>query len=130
MVHVAWGLPLVTILFRNFFASVPDSVFNAARLDGAGAWQTFIYIALPLAGPVLAVAAALQFTYIWNDFLLGVTFGSEDVKPITVALSALSGGQLSAENHNVNMAATIIGTFPTIVLYGLFGRTFINMSKY
>lgn len=125
-VHLVWGLAFVTLLFRNFFLSVPRDLLKSARVDGAGFLATFWYVLLPLSLPVAAVALVLQFTYIWNDFLLGLTFAGPGRQPVTVALNTLAGSQFGAQEHNVNMAATVIAALPTILVYFLSGRLFVR----
>lgn len=124
--HTVWGLAFVTLLFRNFFLSVPKDLSNAARIDGAGFLATFWHVMLPLSLPVCAVAMVLQFTYIWNDFILGLTFAGPGQQPVTVALNVLAGSQFGPQEYNVNMAATMIAALPTILVYLLSGRLFVR----
>lgn len=124
--HTVWGLAFVTLLFRNFFLSVPKDLSNAARIDGAGFLATFWHVMLPLSLPVCAVALVLQFTYIWNDFILGLTFAGPGQQPVTVALNVLAGSQFGPQEYNVNMAATMIAALPTILVYLLSGRLFVR----
>lgn len=124
--HTVWGLAFVTLLFRNFFLSVPKDLLKAARIDGAGFLATFWHVMLPLSLPVCAVALVLQFTYIWNDFILGLTFAGPGEQPVTVALNVLAGSQFGPQEYNVNMAATMIAALPTILVYLLSGRLFVR----
>lgn len=124
--HTVWGLAFVTLLFRNFFLSVPRDLLKAARIDGAGFLATFWHVMLPLSLPVCAVALVLQFTYIWNDFILGLTFAGPGQQPVTVALNVLAGSQFGPQEYNVNMAATMIAALPTILVYLLSGRLFVR----
>lgn len=124
--HTVWGLAFVTLLFRNFFLSVPRDLLKAARIDGAGFLATFWHVMLPLSLPVCAVALVLQFTYIWNDFILGLTFAGPGRQPVTVALNVLAGSQFGPQEYNVNMAATMIAALPTILVYLLSGRLFVR----
>ncbi|WP_029010508.1 carbohydrate ABC transporter permease [Azospirillum halopraeferens] len=126
LVHVVWGLAFVTLLFRNFFQSVPADLVKAARIDGAGFLATFWYVMLPLSLPVFAVAVILQFTYTWNDFLLGLTFSSRDSQPVTVALNNLVASQFGEQEYNVNMAATMLVALPTVLVYLFSGRLFVR----
>ena len=125
-VHTVWGMAFVTLLFRNFFLSVPKDLLKAARIDGAGFLASFWYVMLPLSLPVCAVALVLQFTYIWNDFILGLTFAGPGQQPVTVALNVLAGSQFGPQEYNVNMAATMIAALPTILVYILSGRLFVR----
>jgi glucose/mannose transport system permease protein len=117
LVHVVWGLPFVTLLFRSFFLGVPRSIVNAARIDGAGFFAVFWRVMLPASLPACAAALVLQFTFLWNDFLLGLTFAGSENRPVTVALSVLTGAQFGAQEYNVNIAAAIIAALPTICVY-------------
>ncbi len=81
LVHVIFSLPLVTLLFRNYFVAVPEELCKAARVDGAGFWRIFFEIMMPIAVPMVVVVAILQFTGIWNDFLFGLVFGGRDNLP-------------------------------------------------
>ncbi|NVK35102.1 MAG: carbohydrate ABC transporter permease, partial [Rhodobacteraceae bacterium] len=69
IVHTIFGMPVLTLLFRNYFASMPEELFRAARVDGAGFWQIYLRIMLPMSLPIFVVAIILQVTGIWNDFL-------------------------------------------------------------
>ncbi len=125
-VHVAYGIAVTTLLFRNFYLGVPDEIVRAARLDGAGFFATFHHVVLPLSKPMLAVAAILQFTGIWNDFLFGVVFAGPGNAPITVALNNLASASLGAREYNTDMAAALLTALPTIVVYILSGRYFLR----
>tara|TARA_R110000868_G_scaffold408172_2_gene690604 strand:- start:26511 stop:27368 length:858 start_codon:yes stop_codon:yes gene_type:complete len=126
LVHVIWGVAFTTMMFRNFFKTVPQDLLKAARIDGAGFWPLFWYVMLPLSLPILGVAMILQFTYIWNDFLLGLTFGGRSGQPMTVALNNLVGSQFGEKEYNVNMAATMLTALPTLAVYLLSGRLFVR----
>ncbi len=126
LIHVAYGVPVTTLLFRNFYLTVPDPILQAARLDGAGFFAAFFHVILPLSLPMLAVASILQFTGIWNDFLFGVVFTGPESAPVTVALNNLAGATLGAKEWNVNMAAALIAALPTLVVYFVSGRWFLR----
>ena len=87
IVHTIFGMPILTLLFRNFFASLPPELFKAARVDGAGFWQIFFQIMLPMSVPIAIVAVILQTTGIWNDFLFGTVFAGRENMPMTVQLN-------------------------------------------
>ncbi len=125
-VHVAYGIAVTTLLFRNYYLGVPDEIVRAARLDGAGLFATFGHVVLPLSKPMLAVAAILQFTGIWNDFLFGVVFAGAGNAPVTVALNNLASASLGAREYNTDMAAALLTALPTIVVYVLSGRYFLR----
>jgi glucose/mannose transport system permease protein len=117
MVDTLWGLPLMTLLFRNFFAAVPRNMINAALIDGAGFFSIFLHIMLPASRSISAAALLLQFTFLWNEFLFALTFSSSGTEPVTVALHTLAGVQFHPDDYNLQMAAALISALPTITLY-------------
>lgn len=126
LVHVVYGIPVTTLLFRNFFLAVPDELMRAARLDGAGFLAAFRHVMLPLSVPMLAVAAILQFTGIWNDFLFGAVFAEPGNAPVTVALNNLAGANLGTKEYNVDMAGALLSALPALVVYFCSGRYFLR----
>ena len=124
-VHVVYGLPITTLIFRNYFANIPYEIVEAARIDGASLGQIFRQIMLPLALPAFVVVGIFQFTNIWNEFLFGLTvITNPREQPITVALNNLSGSFSVA--WNVVMAGAVLSAIPTLIIYVLLGRYFIR----
>jgi glucose/mannose transport system permease protein len=126
LLQTTYGIPICTLFFRNYYATLPDELFKAAKLDGAGFLSCLVYIALPLSGPIIAVTMIWQFTQIWNDFLFGVTFVSGSSQPIIVALNNLVNTTFGVKEYNVNMAATIITALPTLLVYIFAGKYFVR----
>jgi glucose/mannose transport system permease protein len=126
LVHVLAGLPSTTLFFRNYYVAVPDELVKAATIDGAGFWQIFWRIVLPLSTPIMMVTLIWQFTNIWNDFLYGVVFSGADSKPITVGLNNLANTSSSVKEYNVDMAAALIAGLPTLAVYVLAGNYFVR----
>lgn len=126
LVHILAGLPSTTLFFRNYYVGLPDELVKAAMLDGAGFWQIFWRIVLPLSTPIVVVTLIWQFTAIWNDFLYGVVFSGADSKPITVGLNNLSNTSSSVKEYNVDMAAALIAALPTLIVYVLAGKYFVR----
>ena len=126
LVHVVAGIPSTTLFFRNYYVGLPDELVKAAMLDGAGFWQIFVRIVLPLSTPILVVTLIWQFTQIWNDFLYGVVFSGADSKPVTVGLNNLSNTSSSVKEYNVDMAAALIAALPTLFVYGVAGKYFVR----
>jgi len=124
LVHVIYGLPITTLIFRSYFAGVSEELIEAAKVDGAGMLATFAYIALPIAPPAFAVAMIWQFTSAWNDFLFGVLLTTKDRWPITVALNNIAGSQ--AVPFNEAMASALLACLPTLLVYILLGRFFLR----
>jgi glucose/mannose transport system permease protein len=126
IVHVIFGLPLVTLLFRNYFVGIPEELCKAARVDGAGFWRIFFEIMLPMAVPMVVVASIFQFTGIWNDFLLGLVFAGRDNLPMTVQLNNIVNTTMGERAYNVNMAATILTAIVPLAIYFFSGRWFVR----
>ncbi|MGA8656543.1 MAG: carbohydrate ABC transporter permease [Chthoniobacterales bacterium] len=125
LVHVVYGLPITSLIFRNFFANIPSELVEAARIDGAGVIRIFLFVMLPLAAPAFVVVGIFQFTNIWNDFLFGVTIlPNPNAQPVTVALNNLSGS--FSVDWNVVMAGAVIVALPTALIYILLGRFFVR----
>ncbi len=126
LVHVIAGLPSTTLFFRNYYVAVPDELIKAATIDGAGFWQIFWRIVLPLSTPILMVTLIWQFTNIWNDFLYGVVFSGADSKPVTVGLNNLANTSSTVKEYHVDMAAAMIAGLPTLIVYALAGQYFVR----
>jgi glucose/mannose transport system permease protein len=126
IVHCIFGMPILTLLFRNYFTSVPEELFKAARVDGAGFWGIYFRIMLPMSLPIFVVAIILQVTGIWNDFLFGVIYTKPDTYPMTVQLNNIVNSVQGVKEYNVNMAATIITGLVPLTVYFLSGRLFVR----
>jgi glucose/mannose transport system permease protein len=126
VVHSIFGMPILTLLFRNYFAAVPEELFKAARVDGAGFWGIYFKIMLPMALPIFVVAIILQVTGIWNDFLFGVVYTKPDVYPMTVQLNNIVNSVQGVKEYNVNMAATILTGLVPLTIYFISGRLFVR----
>lgn len=126
IVHVIFGLPLVTLLFRNYFLGVPEELYRAARVDGAGFWRIFLEVMLPVSTPMIVVASIFQFTGIWNDFLFSLVFAGTDNLPMTVQLNNIVNTTMGERAYNVNMAATILTALVPLAIYFLSGRWFVR----
>ncbi|GAB4518751.1 MAG: carbohydrate ABC transporter permease [Roseibium sp.] len=125
LVHTALGIPICTLLMRNFFATVPNALREAAILEGANEWQVLTRVALPLSLPALAVLATLQFTWIWNDFLWPLIFTqSDDMRTIMVGIVNLRGQYTVA--WGVQGALSLIASLPTLLIFLFFQRYFIK----
>jgi len=126
IVHSIFGMPILTLLFRNYFASVPEELFKAARVDGAGFWQIYFRIMLPMSLPIFVVAIILQVTGIWNDFLFGVVYTRPDTYPMTVQLNNIVNSVQGVKEYNVNMAATILTGLVPLIVYFASGKLFVR----
>jgi glucose/mannose transport system permease protein len=126
VIHVIFGLPLMTLLFRNYYTSLPVELFNAARVDGAGFIAIFRHVILPMSTPIIIVAAILQVTGIWNDFILGLTFAGRENQPMTVLLNNIVNSTQGEVEYNVNMAATVLTALVPLTVYLVSGRWFVR----
>jgi glucose/mannose transport system permease protein len=124
LVHIIYGLPITTLIFRSYFAGLPDELIDAAEVDGAGMLRTFYSVALPIAPPAFAVSMIWQFTSAWNDFLFGLILTRTEYWPITVALNNIAGGQTVPFNEA--MASALLASIPTLIVYALLGRFFMR----
>ncbi|WP_209313635.1 carbohydrate ABC transporter permease [Jannaschia formosa] len=126
LVHTIFGMPILTLLFRNYFASVPEELFKAARVDGAGFWGIYFKIMLPMSLPIFVVAMIIQVTGIWNDFLFGVVYARPETYPMTVQLNNIVNSVQGVKEYNVNMAATLLTGLVPLVIYFASGKLFVR----
>ena len=124
IVHVIYGIPITTLIFANFFRTIPDTLLEAAKVDGAGIYTIFRRIMIPLSVPAFVVVYIWQFTSAWNDFLFAVVLTNTEHWPVTVALNNLAGSQIIA--WNVQMAASFLAAVPTLLIYIFLGRYFLQ----
>jgi glucose/mannose transport system permease protein len=124
LAHVVYGLPITSLIFRNFYAQIPDTLMESATLDGAGFFSIYIRIIFPLSIPGFVVTSLWQFTQIWNEFLWGICLTRHTSNPITVGLAQLAGGQ--AVSWNLPMAGSILAALPVLLIYIVLGRYFIR----
>ncbi|XVQ08834.1 carbohydrate ABC transporter permease [Spirillospora sp. CA-255316] len=126
LTHVVYGIPICTLIFRNYYVTVPDELIEAARVDGAGMLRTYWSIMLPVSGPAFAVTLIWQFTSAWNDFLFAVFLGAPDSWPVTVLLNNTAGSGAVAVQYNQQMASALLASLPTLLVYLLLGRFFMR----
>lgn len=126
LVHSIFGMPILTLLFRNYFTSMPEELFKAARVDGAGFWGIYLRIMLPMSLPIFVVAIIIQTTGIWNDFLFGVVYTRPDTYPMTVQLNNIVNSVQGVKEYNVNMAATLITGLVPLIVYFISGKLFVR----
>jgi glucose/mannose transport system permease protein len=124
LLHVVYGLPITTLIFRNYYASVPEELIEASRVDGAGMLRTYAWVVLPISAPGFVVVLIWQFTSAWNDYLFALFFSSSRNGPVTIALNFLASGQL--QNYSASMAGALIASLPTLVVYIVLGRWFVG----
>jgi glucose/mannose transport system permease protein len=126
VIHTIFGMPVMTLLFRNYYASIPLELFKAARIDGGGFWRIFVQLMLPMSVPIIVVAVIMQVTGIWNDFILGLVFAGTKNLPMTVQLNNIINTTTGERLYNVNMAATILTSMVPLAIYFISGRWFVR----
>jgi glucose/mannose transport system permease protein len=124
MVHVIYGIPITTLIFRNYYVGIPDELIEAAKVDGAGFVSIYRKILLPLSIPGFVVVLIWQFTSAWNDFLFAVSLTKLQSWPVTVAVNNLAGSFEVA--WNVQMAGALIAALPPLLIYVFLGRYFMR----
>lgn len=124
IIHTVYGLPITTLIFRNFYMEIPDEMLEAGSIDGADFWGLYRHVVFPLSIPGFVVVVIWQFTQIWNEFLFAVTMTNTDSQPITVGLAQLAGGE--AVKWNLPMAGAIVAALPPLIIYIILGRYFIR----
>lgn len=122
--HVIYGIPITTLTFRNYYASLPTELIEAARIDGSSMLGVYRYILLPISIPSFVVVLIWQFTSAWNDFLFAVVLTGNKDWPITVALNNMAGSQIIA--WNVQMAGSLLAALPTLLVYLFLGKYFLR----
>jgi glucose/mannose transport system permease protein len=126
VIHTIFGMPVMTLLFRNYYAALPHELFQAARVDGGGFWRIFLQLMVPMSTPIIVVAIIMQVTGIWNDFVLGLVFAGTRNLPMTVQLNNIINTTTGGRLYNVNMAATILTSTVPLAIYFVSGRWFVR----
>jgi glucose/mannose transport system permease protein len=126
LVHLIFSMPVMTLLFRNYYAGIPAELFKAARIDGGGFWRIFIQLMLPMSPPIIIVATIMQVTGVWNDYILGLVFAGRDNLPMTVQLNNVINTTTGERLYNLNMAATILTSLVPLLVYFASGRWFVR----
>lgn len=124
LAHTVYGIPICTLIFRNYYAGIPPTLIEAARVDGAGLLRTYALVVLPVSAPAFAVTLIWQFTSAWNDFLFAVFLTGPASWPVTVQLNNVAGSMVVP--YNQQMAAAVLASLPTLVIYLLLGRYFMR----
>ncbi|MFL5734530.1 MAG: carbohydrate ABC transporter permease [Chloroflexia bacterium] len=126
LVHVIYGIPITTLIFRNYYVGVPTELIESGTVDGAGFFAIYKDIVFPLSLPAFVVVMIWQFTAIWNEFLFAVTLNSNPAsQPVTVALAGLGSSQ-SGTDYGMQMAGSLMTALPTLLVYIFLGRYFIR----
>jgi glucose/mannose transport system permease protein len=126
LIHIIGGISFTTLFCRNYYVNVPHDLIRAARVDGAGFFQIFWRIIVPLSPPILIVTVIWQFTNIWNEFLFGITFSEGTNRPVTAALMALNANIAQAREYGIESAAVLLAATPTLLVYVFGGKYFLR----
>ena len=126
LIHTIFGMPILTLLFRNYFTTIPEELFKAARVDGAGFWGIYFRVMMPMSLPIFVVAIIMQVTGIWNDFLFGVIYTKPANYPMTVQLNNIVNSVQGVKEYNVNMAATLLTGLVPLAIYFISGKLFVR----
>jgi glucose/mannose transport system permease protein len=124
-VHCIFGIPITALMFRSYFAGVPNELIDAGKIDGCGFFGIYRHLMLPIAFPAFAVVLIWQFTTIWNDFLIGmIVLSSPNLAPVNVAVRNLAGTYTT--QWQVQMSGALIAALPTILVYLALGKFFMR----
>ena len=126
LIHSIFGMPILTLLFRNYFTTIPEELFKAARVDGAKFWGIYFRVMMPMSLPIFVVAIILQVTGIWNDFLFGVIYTKPDTYPMTVQLNNIVNSVQGIKEYNDKMAATLLTGLVPLTVYFVSGKLFVK----
>jgi glucose/mannose transport system permease protein len=126
VVHAVLAMPILTLIFRNYYKGIPQEILSAAMMDSGSFWRIFWEIILPMSGNIMIVVLILQITSIWNDFLIGLTYGGIGTQPMTVILANVVITALGEANYNVDMASALLTAAPPLIIYFVLGRFFVQ----
>lgn len=125
LTHCIFGIPITALLFRGYYAGIPNELLDAGKIDGCGFFKLYRHILLPISLPGFAVVLLWQFTSIWNDFLIGlVVLSNPSRAPVNVAVQNIAGSW--SVEWNVQMSAALIAALPTVILYLSMGKLFMR----
>ena len=126
LVHTIYGLPLTTMLYRNYYVTLPNELIKAAMMDGAGFFKMFFAVVMPLSSGITIVVVILAFTGIYNDYMFSLVFGDPTTKPIMAAVNSIVNNIKGVTEYNVNMAVVMIASLPTLIVYMVAGKFFVR----
>jgi N-acetylglucosamine transport system permease protein len=123
MVYVAFALPFTVFFLYAFFRTLPDDVYEAALIDGAGEWRTFFRVMLPMARPGMAAVAIFNFLGLWNQFLLPVALNTDQSRYVlTQGMASFASQAGYAVDFGALFAAVVITVVPVLIVYVIFQR--------
>jgi N-acetylglucosamine transport system permease protein len=123
LAYVAFALPFTVFFLHSFFEALPDDVYEAAKIDGAGEWRAFFSVMLPMASPGMASVAILNFIGLWNQFMLPIVLNTKrDNWVLTQGMSAFASSAGRAVDFGAMFAAVVMTIIPVLIVYILFQR--------
>lgn len=126
IVHAVLSMPILTLIFRNYYKGIPQEIMSAAMMDSGSFWRIFFEIILPMSGNIMIVVLILQITSVWNDFLIGLTFGGLGTQPMSVVLANVVITTTGEASYNENMAAALLTAIPPLFIYFVLGKFFVQ----
>jgi glucose/mannose transport system permease protein len=126
IVHAILAMPLLTLIFRNFYKDIPQELMSAAMMDSGSFLRVFVEIILPMSGNIMVVVLILVITSVWNDYLVGLTFAGFSAQPMTLILANSVITSRGEVIYNVDMAAALLTAIPPLVVYFGLGRFFVQ----
>ncbi|WP_423066255.1 carbohydrate ABC transporter permease [Devosia sp. CN2-171] len=126
VIHAVLAMPILTLIFHNYYKGIPSEIMSAAMMDSGSFWRVFLEIILPMSGNILIVVLILQITSIWNDFLIGLTFGGLGTQPMSVVLANVVITTTGEAAYNQNMAAALLTAIPPLFIYFVLGKFFVQ----
>jgi N-acetylglucosamine transport system permease protein len=123
MVYVAFALPFTVFFLYAFFKALPDEVYEAALIDGAGEWRAFFQVMLPMARPGIAAVAIFNFLGLWNQFLLPVALNTDPSRYVlTQGMAEFASQAGYAVDFGALFAAVVMTVVPVLIVYVIFQR--------
>lgn len=129
--HIAYGIPICTILFRSYYQGLPSSYVEAAKIDGASITKIYRRIILPISKPMFGVVFIYQFTQIYNEFLFAFTLitGSDTPEAVVTLILPAVGASTSGIDFGIRMSAAFLAALPTLIIYVAFAEQFAEGLK-
>ncbi len=124
LVHTGFGAGWAVFMLTSFFAAIPKDMLEAGQIDGAGHWDQFRRLVLPLALPGIVSFAIIDFIFVWNDLLLALTLLGRDFQPIQVGLANLQSPHLAQQD--LVSAGAILAILPPLALFAALNRYYVR----
>lgn len=123
LTYVAFALPFTVFFLYSFFKSLPEDVYEAALIDGAGDWRAFFQVMLPMARPGMASVAIFNFLGLWNQFLLPVALNTNQSRYVlTQGMASFASQAGYSVNYGAEFAAVVMTVIPVLIVYVIFQR--------